>query len=63
LWQTIKDKPNCFAESIVQAEKLILENSLNVLFTSKMNTWQMKNFPCLIDSSSSVLATVLKCLQ
>ena len=58
LWQTIKNNPNCFAESVQHGEKLILENPFNVLFASKMASWQIKNFPCLIDTTSSVLATV-----
>lgn len=62
LWQTIKDNQNQFAENIEHAEKLILENPMNVLFSSKMTTWQMKNFPCLIDATSGVLTKVFKCL-
>jgi hypothetical protein len=63
LWQVIKNNPKCFAESNEHAEKLILENPFNVFFASNMMaSWQLKNVPCLIDATSNVLATVLKCI-
>ncbi len=60
LWQIIKDNPNCYAENVEHAEKLILENPYNVYFASEVfASWELKHFPCLIDSTSNVLATVL----
>jgi len=61
LWQIIKDNPKCFAEKIEHAEKRILENPLYVFFASKLASWKIKNYPCLIDTTSSVLSVVILC--
>ncbi len=60
LWQRSKDNPKCFAENYENAEAIILENPLSVFFgTINRVPKTFKNYPCLIDTSSQILAKVI----
>jgi hypothetical protein len=59
LWQRIKNNPNSFAKDYENAEKMVLENPFSVYYGSDMVvSWEFKNFPCLIESSSNILSLV-----
>ena len=59
LWQRTKNDTNSFADDYGYIEKMILENPMTVFFGPKLFTdWELKNFPCLIDTTSIVLGKV-----
>ena len=59
LWQRTKNDANSFSEDYGYIEKMILENPMTVFYGSKLFTdWELKNFPCLIETTSNVLGKV-----
>ena len=59
LWKRTKNDTSSFADDYGYIEKMILENPLTVFFGPKLFTdWELKNFPCLIDTTSNVLGKV-----
>jgi hypothetical protein len=59
LWQRTKNDSRSFSEDYGYIEKQILENPKTVFFGPKLFTnWELKNFPCLIDVTSSILGKV-----
>jgi len=62
LWQRTKNDPSSIAEDFDFIENRILENPMTVYLGPRLySDWELKNFPCLIDTTSNVLGKVDSC--
>ncbi len=59
IWQRTENNPDNFPSTLQTVDKLIIENPFIVYFGSKIYfSITLENFPCLIQATSKILASV-----